>query len=84
MELPRAGAERDKGPSPFLPLARIWEELLRAAPGEMSWHVLNIGAYDGVAMGDPCALLRHRATYRTNYRTTHALPCTSPALALVC
>jgi hypothetical protein len=42
----------DVCPSISLPLERIWSELLRAFPSEMSWYVINAGARDGV-LDDP-------------------------------
>ncbi len=61
---PLVSGETDVCPSIFLPLARLWEEMRASSPTDMSHYVVNIGAYDGVAMNDPIhpLLLRHPNT----------------------
>lgn len=49
-------SEKDVCPSIFLPLDRVWHELERSFPQQMSRFVLNIGAKDGV-VADPLYVL---------------------------
>ena len=57
--------KEDVCPSAFLPLLRIWDELNKTHPAEMSGYVQNVGANDGFYDDPLYSLISQRGVFRS-------------------